>query len=167
MAFLLCGRRYSERMFGRSSRFVVGPRSRWVVIGVWVALAVGLGWLQPKLQTKAADESETFRARGAESTRVHELLKNTFPEGRWSTSVVAYVSKDAIQAHAGRVSDDVTEICATPSLPDLVAVPAPGGVACGDPGHALPSESVASPFPTDQPQTRALVTVFNRRDDTD
>src|SRR6188768_2987178 len=111
-------------MFGRSSRFVVGPRSRWVVIGVWVALALGLGWLQPKLQTKAADESETFRARGAESTRVHELLKNTFPEGRWSTAVVAYVAKeDAIQAYEERVSADVTKICATPSLPDLVVVP--------------------------------------------
>src|SRR3954454_20194404 len=120
MAFLLCGPRYSERMFGRSSRFVVGPRSRWVVIGVWVALALGLGWLQPKLQTKAADESETFRARGAESTQVHELLKNTFPEGRWSTSVVAYVAREgAIQEQAGRVAEDIDKICATPKLPDL------------------------------------------------
>src|SRR3954469_15557135 len=129
-------------MLGRISRFVLGPRSRWIVIGAWVALALGLGWLQPKLQTKAADESETFRARGAESTRVHELLERAFPEGRWSTAVVAYVAKqDAIQAHSDRVSADVSEICASPDLPDLVGVPAPGGVACGDTGHALRSET--------------------------
>src|SRR5262249_53735799 len=128
-------------MLGRISRFVLGPRSRWVVIGAWVALALGLGWLQPKLQAKAADESETFRARGAESTRVHELLEHAFPEGRWSTSVVAYVAKrESIQAQAGRVSDDVTTICGSPRLPNLVGVPAPGGVACGDAGHELRSE---------------------------
>jgi RND superfamily putative drug exporter len=155
-------------VLARITHFAVGPRSRWVVIAAWVVLAFGLGWLQPKLQTKAADESETFRARGAESTRVHELLRNTFPEGRWSTAVVAYVSKeDAIQAHAERVSNDVTKIGGTPSLPDLVAVPAPGGVACGDPGHALRSDSAPSPFSNDQPQTMALVTVLNGRDDTD
>src|SRR4051812_15208233 len=155
-------------MLGRISRFVLGPRSRWIVIGAWVALALGLGWLQPKLQVKAADGSETFRARGAESTRVHELLERTFPEGHWSTSVVAYVAKkESIFAYAGRVSDDVTKICAPPRFPALVGLPAPGGVACGSRGPVLRSETPPSPFPSDTPQTMALVTVFNRRDDTD
>src|SRR3954464_5490839 len=109
-------------MIVRLSRLARGRRSRWVVIATWVALAIGLGWLQPKLQTKAADESETFRARGAESTQVHELLKRTFPEGHWSTSVVAYVTHEgAIQEQAGRLSRDVETICGTPMLPDLVA----------------------------------------------
>src|SRR3954466_13946989 len=147
-------------MLGRISAFVLGPRSRWVVIGVWIALALGLGWLQPKLQTKAADESETFRARGAESTRVHELLDRSFPESHWSTAIVAYVAKEqSIYAHAGRVSDDVTTICAAPQLPDLVGVPAPGGVACGNAGHALRSETPPSPFSSDSPQTMMLVPI--------
>jgi RND superfamily putative drug exporter len=155
-------------MLARITRFVVGPRSRWVVIAAWVALALGLGWLQPKLQTKAADESETFRARGAESTQVHRLLERTFPEGRWSTAVIAYVAKEqSIQVQAERVSDDVTEICGTPRLPNLVGVPAPGGVACGDPGHKLRSETPPSPFSSDEPQTMVLLPVINGRDDTD
>ena len=156
------------QMLGSISRGVVGRRSRWVVIATWLVLAVGLGWLQPKLQTKAADESETFRARGAESTQVHELLKRTFPEGHWSTSVVAYVArKGAIQEQAGRVSHDVETICATPTLPDLVAVPAPGGVACGEPGHQQRSETGLSTFSSDTPQSMVLLTVFNGKDDTD
>src|SRR5262245_31433888 len=43
-------------MLAGITRFTLGRRSRWIVIGVWVTLAIGLGWLQPKLQTKAADE---------------------------------------------------------------------------------------------------------------
>src|SRR4051794_14851916 len=152
----------------RISRLALGRRSRWIVIATWLVLAIGLGWLQPKLQSKAADESETFRARGAESTRVHELLERTFPEGHWSTSVVAYVAKQgAIQSVAGRVSQDVTTICGAPQLPDLVAVPAPGGVACGDPGHTQRSETTVSPFSSDDPQTMLLLSVLNGRDDTD
>src|SRR5690349_20045193 len=142
----------------RISQLALGRRSRWLVIATWCVLAVGLGWLQPKLQAKAADESDTFRARGAESTRVHELLERAFPEGQWSTSVVAYVAREgSVLAQAGRVSDDVTKICAAPQLPDLVAVPAPGGLACGDPGHSLRSESPPSPFSSDDPLTIALV----------
>src|SRR3954467_16005781 len=95
------------------SNFAPGRRTRWVVIATWLVLAVGLGWLQPKLQSKAADESETFRARGAESTQVHDLLERTFPEGRWSTSVVAYVSKaGGDPAHAARASAPGTRGCA-------------------------------------------------------
>ena len=56
----------------RISRLALGRRSRWIVIATWVVLAIGLGWLQPKLQARAADESETFRARGSESTQVHQ-----------------------------------------------------------------------------------------------
>ena len=41
----------------------------WVAIAAWVALAAALAALQPKLQHKAADESKTFRARSAESSR--------------------------------------------------------------------------------------------------
>jgi RND superfamily putative drug exporter len=155
-------------MLSQVTSFVVGKRSRWVVIGVWCVLALGLGWLQPKLQVKAADESETFRARGAESTRVHNLLESAFPEGSWSTSVIAYVAREgSIMAHNGRVSEDVTKICASPQLPDLVGVPAPGGIACGNPGHEMRSESGPSSFSSDDPQTMALVSVFNGRDDTD
>src|SRR3954453_5264823 len=106
----------------RISALALGRRSRWVVIATWVVLAIGLGWLQPKLQARAADESETFRARGAESTQVHQQLKTTFPEGRWSTAALAYVAKHgSIYAQTGRVSQDPDRICASDSpFPNLI-----------------------------------------------
>ena len=79
-------------MGGRIAALALGRRSRWVVIGVWLALAVALAPLQPKLQTIASDESETFFTRGADSTEVDRLLDTRFPEGGDSTAVIAYES---------------------------------------------------------------------------
>src|SRR3954451_17521885 len=156
-------------MLGSISRFVLGRRSRWVVIAIWLVLAVGLGWLQPKLQAKAADESETFRTRGAESTQVHQRLKETFPEGRWSTSVVAYVAKHgSVYAQTGRLSQDTDKICASDApFPNLVGVGAPDGAICGDVGHVLGPENPPSPFSSDDPQSMVILPVFNGKDDTD
>src|SRR4051794_5115764 len=114
----------------RISRLALGRRSRWIVIATWVVLAIGLGWLQPRLQTRAADESETFRARDAESTQVHDVLKGKFHEGRWSTSVIAFVAKDNAGAagHSGQIAGALDKICNSGSLPDLVGVGSPSGV---------------------------------------
>ncbi|HET6548658.1 MAG TPA: MMPL family transporter [Solirubrobacter sp.] len=147
---------------------VVGPRARWVVIGAWIVLAVSLGWLQPRLQARAADESETFRARGAESTQAHDLLKHAFPEGRWSTTVIAFVAHDgSIDAQSSGVSQATQELCGTAPLPDLVGIGAPKGVACGEVGHALGPEIPPSPFSSDRRQSTVLIPVFNGKDDTD
>ena len=155
-------------MIGQISKAALGRRSRWVVIGVWLVLAVGLGWLQPKLQAKAADESETFRARGAESTQAHDVLKDTFPEGHWSTSVVAFVApKGGIQAQNGHVAESVDALCGTAPLPDLAGIGSPNGVACGDVGHSLGPQNPPDPFSNDDPPSMVLLSIFNKKDDTD
>jgi RND superfamily putative drug exporter len=153
----------------RISHLSLGGRSRWVVIGVWIALAIGLGWLQPRLQTRAADESETFRARGAESTQVHDLLKSRFREGRWSTSVIAFVAKDDVGAagHSGAIAGALDKICGSDTLPDLVGVGSPSGVVCGDVGHSLGPQRPPSAFSSDDPASVVLLPVFNGKDDTE
>src|SRR3954451_3802125 len=107
-------------MAARIASLAVGRRSRWIVIGTWLALAVALGGLQPKLQQRAEDESETFRARGAESTQVHQLLEKRFPQGHDSVAVIVYVAKKgSIDAHRGRVTDDQDKLCDSDALPNL------------------------------------------------
>ena len=69
-------------MGGRIAALALGRRSRWVVIGAWLVLALALAPLQPKLQTIASDESETFFTRGADSTQVDRLLDTQLPRGR-------------------------------------------------------------------------------------
>ena len=55
-------------MTGRMAAYASGPRTRWIVIGVWVLIALALAPLQPKLQDAASNENEAFLAESAEST---------------------------------------------------------------------------------------------------
>jgi putative drug exporter of the RND superfamily len=152
----------------RVAAMALGRRTRWVVIGAWVALAVALGGLQPKLQQRAQDESKTFRARSAESTQVHELLDRRFPEGRTSTAVIAYaVRRGSIDAHAAEIGREVAAICGTAALPDLNGVGTPDSRVCGEIGHEGEPEHPPSSLGGGDPPTVALVTVVDRKDDTE
>src|SRR3954471_15580913 len=91
-------------MGGRIAAVAIGRRSRWAVIGIWLLLALALAPLQPKLQTIASDESETFFTRGADSTRVDHLLDTRFPEGHDATAVIAF------QAARGSINDRTAEL---------------------------------------------------------
>src|SRR3954451_9280455 len=155
-------------MIGRVTGFALGRRSRWAVIGAWVLLAVALGGLQPKLQHKAADESKTFRARSAESTKVHHLLDARFVEGRHSTAVVAFVARTGtIAGQQVEIGRRLSMICDGGKLPDLTGVGIPEGVACGDVGHALGPQRGPSPFSSDPRESMLLTPAFNAHDDTD
>src|SRR3954466_8088853 len=155
-------------MIGRVTGFALGRRSRWAVIGAWVLLAVALGGLQPKLQHKGADESKTFRARSAESTKVHDLLDARFVEGRHSTAVVAFVARTGtIAGQQVEIGRRLSMICDGGKLPDLTGVGIPEGVACGDVGHALGPQRGPSPFSSDPRESMLLTPVINAHDDTD
>src|SRR4051794_7998799 len=159
------GRRFWMQTF---TSFPLGRRSRWLVIGSWLLLAIALASLQPKLQAKAADESETFRARGAESTTVHHLLDQRFREGPWSTAVIAFqATRGSIYEQSGAIADTMDRVCASPTVPDLQGVGAPGGIAGGAPGPDLGRENPPSAFSQDSPETMVLVRVISRKDDTE
>ncbi len=156
------------RLPARAAAAALGRRSRWVVIGAWLLLAVALGGLQPKLQQRAQDESKTFRARSAESTKVHDLLDRRFPEGGTSTAVIAYVARrGSIDAQTPEIGDDVQNICASATVPDLRGVGAPDRPACGDIGHEGQPEHPPSSLSSDTPSTMALVAVVDKKDDTE
>src|SRR4051812_38678586 len=155
-------------MLGRIAVLALGRRARWVVIGAWVALAVALAGFQPKLQKLAGDESDTFRTRGADSTRVHSLLDTRFAEGGNSTAVFAYVAREgSIYAQAPRAIDDMQRICDSDAIPDLKGVAAPDAVICGDVGHGLAPRTGPSAFSSDSPESMVLLSAVSGRDDTD
>ncbi len=155
-------------MGGRIAAFALGRRSRWLVIGTWIVLAIALAPLQPKLQTIASDESETFFTRGADSTRVDKLL-DTFPEGKDSAATIAYVARGnrSIYELTPEVGADAEKLCAEQRLPELKGVSGPGGIVCGEIGHVLGPENGPSVFSADEPQSMVLSTVINSRDDTE
>src|SRR5262245_47809384 len=123
-------------MGGRVAGLAIGRRSRWVVIGVWVVLALALAPLQPTLQTIASDESETFFTRGADSTKVDRLLDTRFPEGGDETAVIAYQALGGgIAPYSGEIGAQTEGICASDTLPALKGVGGADSVVCGELGH--------------------------------
>src|SRR5215210_4694301 len=97
---------------GRITTFAAGPRSRWVVIAVWVLLAASLAPLQPKLQAIAADESDAFEAASAESTQVSDLIESRFGEGSEVGTVIAYTRDGGLTADdTQRITAEMTSLC--------------------------------------------------------
>src|SRR3954469_21128144 len=155
-------------MLGRIAVLALGRRARWVVIGAWVALAIALAPFQPKLQTRAADESNTFRTRGADSTLAHKLLETRFAEGGDSNAVIAYrYDQGSIYSQSPRVIGAMEKICAGPEPRDLKAVVAPDSVVCGTAGHVLGPQTGPSAFSNDSPESMVLLTAISGRDDTE
>src|SRR3954454_16587528 len=155
-------------MLGRIAVLALRRRARGVGIGAWGALAIALPPSQPKLQTRAADESNTFRTRGADSTLAHKLLETRFAEGGDANAVVAYrYDEGSIYSQSPRVIAAMQKICAGPEPHDLKAVVAPDSAICGTPGHDLGPQTGPSAFSNDTPESMVLLSVITSRDDTD
>ena len=121
------------RPLARVSAFAAGRRSRWVVIGVWVAAALALAPLQPKLQEEAADESETFIVRGSESAEFERIVDERFRAGSEMAAVVAYFREGGITARdRSRIQADALEVCRSAAIPSLILVGTPYGLVCGE-----------------------------------
>src|SRR3954447_13633387 len=144
-------------MLGRIAVLALGRRARWVVIAAWVALAIALAPVQPKLQTRAADERDTFRTRGAHSTLAHKLLESRFAEGGDSNAVVAYrYDEGSIYGQSPKVIAAMEQICKGPEPRDLKAVVAPDAAICGTAGHDLGPQTGPSAFSNDTPESMVL-----------
>ena len=121
------------RPLARVSAFAAGRRSRWVVIGVWVAAALALAPLQPKLQEEAADESETFIVRGSESAEFERIVDERFRAGSEMAAVIAYFREGGITARdRSRIQADALEVCRSAAIPSLIVVGTPYGLVCGE-----------------------------------
>jgi len=152
---------------GRITKFAVGPRSKWLVIGAWVLVAIALAPLQPRLQDEAADESDAFQAASAESTRASDLIDQRFGEGSEVNTVVAYTRDGGLTSEDNaRITAEMTSLCDSRTIPTLVRVITPFGLACGDLSESIaPSSPAVGPVSRDG--TTALVTIQSRDDATD
>ena len=131
--------------------------------------ALALAPLQPKLQTIASDESETFFTRGADSTEVDRLLDTRFPEGGDATAVIAFVATEG--SIYERTPDD--RAVRRAHLRERGAAGAEGrrrartASCAARSGHVLAPETPPSPFSSDTPGDDGALTVVNGRDDTE
>jgi RND superfamily putative drug exporter len=114
------------------SALTAGRRSRWAVIGAWLALAFALAPLQGPLQNKAADESNTFLVRGSESLAAKRAIDARFRRGSEMAAVIAYFRDGGITSQdRDRIGADARAICKSGTIPSLTLVGTPYGLACG------------------------------------
>jgi len=114
-----------------------------VVIGVWLALAAAAAPLQPALQARAEDESDTFLVRGSESAEAERLIERRFRDD--VAAVVAYVRDGGLTgADRERITADALALCRGAAIPSLTRVGTPYGLPCGttDPLDRSPGASL-------------------------
>ena len=70
--------------------FVTGRRTKWLVIAVWIVLAVALAGPGGKLADETNNDTESFLPDNAESTQVLRLLNERFPEGKTTEALIVY-----------------------------------------------------------------------------
>jgi RND superfamily putative drug exporter len=105
---------------------------RWAVIGAWLVLAAAMVPLQGPLQTRAADESETYLARGSESAEAKRVVDAEFRAGSESAAIIAYFRDGGITSDdRERIVEDTRRICAVGTIPSLKQVGSAYGLACG------------------------------------
>ena len=141
-----------SRRLAALSAFSAGRRSKWLVIGGWLVVAVALAPLQPALQERAADESDTFLVRGSESAAAKRQIDAGFTSGSEMAAIVAYFRDGGLTAaDRDRMNADARAICSSAAVPSLARVGTPYALACGrtdpldlSPGPALLSSSDGS-----------------------
>jgi putative drug exporter of the RND superfamily len=90
-------------------------RRRWIVLGIWLALLVGVGALS---QAVKKDTNDAFNVPGTESQRALDLLDEKFPGSGGATARVVFA------APAGRTLDDPRyEKVVEPTIERAQAVP--------------------------------------------
>lgn len=115
------------------SVIAAGRRSRWIVIVVWLALAMLALPLQAGLSERAADESNTFLVRGSESAEAKRIINERFRRGSETAAVIVYFREGGITADDGRRADaDALALCRSGAIPNLTMVATPYQRACGE-----------------------------------
>jgi putative drug exporter of the RND superfamily len=87
-----------------------GRLGKWVVLGLWLVVALALGPLQPRLQGSTENDPATFLPEGADSRAVLELVEERFASGRTVPALVVWQRDGGLsaadrQAIAGQVAE--------------------------------------------------------------
>jgi RND superfamily putative drug exporter len=88
-----------------------GPRGKWVVLGLWILVAVAFGPLQPRLQDATENDPATFLPEGADSRRALELVEERFASGRTVPALVVWQREGGLtDGDRGTIGRQVDEL---------------------------------------------------------
>src|SRR4051794_5787955 len=143
---------------GAIARFAAGRRTKWVVIAAWVLAAIIAIPFQSKLQALASDESNAFKDRNAESTKVDQTIDARFPGGSETTAEILYTVDDQ-----NKIANDGKALCSAHRIPDLVRVATAVQLGCGSAPKITYQQS--SPIKDTSPDGKTHLTTVWTKDD--
>jgi RND superfamily putative drug exporter len=114
-----------RRDLGHAVRFVAGRRSKFVVLGLWVALAVALGPLAGRFEGSQRNEPSSFLPGGSESVAVLEASKR-FPSGEVTPAIAVFRDGGGLDAQGRTAAREArqrlqnADIAGVGTLPPLV-----------------------------------------------
>ena len=99
-----------SQVLGKVARFASGRRTKWVVVGIWLLLAV-LAQLPGKLTDVTEDRIASFLPDDAPAILADKVIESRFPGGQTTSSVAVYhreggltdADKQAIGAQAEKL----------------------------------------------------------------
>ena len=74
----------------RLASIIVGRRTKWVVLAVWIVVFAALMPLGSKLSDETRDDTTSFLPASAESTDVVNILDDDFPSGETTQGLIVY-----------------------------------------------------------------------------
>lgn len=115
------------QMMSRFPSLLVQRPACLAAIALWVALAVGLGALQPRLADVATSDQADFLPAGAQSTQAAEEIERHFDDrSERPTALVVYRRAGALtDADRARIAQDRAKVARLGLRPVLLSEPAP------------------------------------------
>ncbi|MGH2548287.1 MAG: MMPL family transporter, partial [Thermomicrobiales bacterium] len=111
--------RRNESLLSRWARYAA--RKHWRVLGAWLVILIGLGFLTG---TAGGDFVDSFTIPGAESQRAVDLLEEKFPSRAGDSATAVFFAEAGVNDPAikARIDQFVTE---SATLPEVVGVISP------------------------------------------
>ena len=89
---------------------MAGRRGKWLVLAVWIVLAVVFASLGSKLADKTQNDNESFLPESAESTRSSRALNKEFTAGETSNGLIVYQREGASPRRTRRRSAGTVQV---------------------------------------------------------
>ena len=91
--------------------FVTGRRTKFVVLGLWIVLAVVFSPLGSKLADETKDDTASFLPESAESTEVVNLLDDRFADQETSQGLIVYQRDGGLtEADKQKIAEDAAAL---------------------------------------------------------
>jgi uncharacterized membrane protein YdfJ with MMPL/SSD domain len=106
-------------VLNRITDFSSSPRGKWIVIAIWLLLAVVIVPLAPSLSDVTNNDSSTFLPDGAETTEVDRIVEERFPSDT-TPAIVVFRNQEGLTDEQKAFADELGQWAQSADAPDAI-----------------------------------------------